>query len=171
MKEKILPTIRMMVLFSLMFAGIVISVAIHEMGHSITCSYFGYDSPITLNLYASYVLCEATGIESVYVDAAGGIAALFLLPLMFSSVRRNDYVRFFLLAGGIMHLIYMPIETLFSSSYAGVLLNNVFGVFSIKDVILNTLAMAGIGITVLLEICKFKYGPLSGIKFNLKRKI
>lgn len=157
MKEKTLTTKHMIVLLSLMCVGIFVAITIHEIGHSMTCSYFGYDSPITLNLHESYASCEATGIERVYVDAAGGIAILLLLPLVFGNVRRSDYARFFFFAGGILHLVYLPIETLFSSSYAGVLLDTTFGSFPIKDVILFILAIFGICISILLENYKFKY--------------
>ena len=95
-------------------AGVVVSVVVHEAGHSAACSYFGYDSPITINLTRSYASCEAVGMELTYVRMAGGglAAAVFLPALIPAAVRRNNHARMFFLVGGITHAINMLVETL-----------------------------------------------------------
>ena len=153
--------LKLIVLFTIMFVGILVAVVIHEIGHSTVCSYFGYDSPIMLTLSESSAKCEATGIERMYVRAAGGIAAaVFLLPLCFRLVRCNDYARFLLLAGGILHLIYMPVETFLKDLYGGIVVSFSNGFVFLNDIVLGSLLAAGISIAMLLEIFRFEDSPI-----------
>ena len=168
--EANISAIKLIMLFSIMCIGIFVAVVIHEIGHSTTCSYFEYESPITLNFSESSAECDAAGIERMYVRAAGGLAAaVFLPPLYFKLVRCNDYARFFLLAGGISKLIYMPVETLFKDLYGGIVLITSIGYVPLNDIVLPILLASGISITILLEIFKFKDSPIAQKRLRSKR--
>lgn len=121
MKKILHADIRIWLLAASMILGIFTSVVIHELGHSATCSYFGYDSPITIDPMRSYVLCKATGVELDYVHLAGGgsAAVLFLLVLVPSAIRHNDYTKMFLMSGCIVQLFNVIWETFFNESYDG----------------------------------------------------
>ena len=82
-------------ILGVMGIGLSFAMVVHEVGHSVTCSYLGYDSPITINFTHAYAICEATGIEEDIVRVAGGgsAAALFGLLLIPPIIRRNDYLR------------------------------------------------------------------------------
>ena len=162
---------KIIMLCLIMGIGIFAAVVIHEIGHSATCSYFGYESPITLALLESSAWCDAAGTERVYVRAAGGLAAVaFLPPLCFKIVRYNDYARFFLLAGGISNLIYMPVETLLKDLYGGIVLLTPVGHTAFNGIVLVILLVAGVSITILLEVFRFKDGPLALKRLRPKRK-
>lgn len=93
-------------------AGIYAAVPVHELGHAAACSYFGYDAPITITPFASYVSCGAEGAELAVVRTAGGgtAAALFLALPVPGAVRRRDGARTFLLAGGIGQVLNVTVE-------------------------------------------------------------
>ena len=148
--------IHLLFLIFLMVVGMVTSLILHEIGHSVVCLYFGYDAPITITPTVSEVYCEAAGLESKYVSAAGGLAAVLLLPLSVKTVRRNDYVRYFLLAGGLAAAVYMPVESLFKEFYVGKILITSIGYVSFGDNVPNLMATIGIIMAFLLEIYKFK---------------
>ena len=143
--------LRQVLLLCAMGTGLVAAVVVHELGHSTVCSYFGYDSPITINLSQSHAYCEATGAERTYVRLAGGgtAALFFLLALIPDTVRRNDYARLFLLTGGITNMINVVIETSFSATYSNIILYNPS--FGSMLPVPAVIAFVGFSITVLLE--------------------
>ena len=118
-KNTLHANIRLYILLFSIASGIIVSVVIHEIGHSVVCSYFGYDSPITINITESSALCKETGMERDYVRLAGGgfAAILFLLVLAPSAIRRNDYAKLSLMSGGIAQLFNAVWETFFNASY------------------------------------------------------
>lgn len=160
--------------------GLFVSLVVHELGHSAACSYFGYDSQITLNLLESHVYCESadmdltfvpiegstpvrttfnitgTDTELTFIRLAGGgtAAAMFLLALIPNFVRRNDYVRLALLAGGITNLINAFIETLVPEQY-GVIYVTIPG---LDETLLwpTIILITGFCATIMVEWCLFK---------------
>ena len=106
-------------ILGVMGIGLSFAMVIHEVGHSVMCSYFGYDSPITIDFTHAYVNCAATGIEDDVVRAAGGgsAAAVFGLLLIPSIIRRNDYLRAGLIVGGTTSAVNAIWETAFNPWY------------------------------------------------------
>lgn len=145
-----------LLLVCIMGICLVASLVVHELGHSVTCSYFGYDSPITINLTQSHAECEAAGMERTYVRLMGGgtAAVLFLLVLIPNFVRRNNYLRPALLAGGITNFINAIIETSIPTQY-----NTLYIIIlGISDMLLwpNIILITGLCITIMIEWKLFK---------------
>ena len=103
----------------MMGIGLAIAMVVHEVGHSVTCSFFGYDSPITIDFTNAYAVCEAIGTERDIVRVAGGgsAAALFGLLLVSTVIRHNDYLRAGLIAGGTTSVVNAVWETVFAIWY------------------------------------------------------
>ena len=126
-------------ILGVMGIGLSFAMVVHEVGHSVTCSYFGYDSPITINFTHAYAICEATGIEEDIVRVAGGgsAAALFGLLLIPPIIRRNDYLRAGLLVGGTASAVNAIWETAFSMWY--------------DSTALSIIVIVGVALTMLIE--------------------
>ena len=148
--------IRQVALLGLMAAGFVCSVAVHEAGHAVACSHFGHDTRIVIDFDESSTYCEATELEDIYVRAGGGLSLALALPLFVPSIRRNVYARFFLLAPALSNLMYVPVETFLKDWYGGIILVSDFGTAAYTDIILTSLAIAGISVTLLAEWFKFE---------------
>ena len=119
--------------------GLSLAMVVHEVGHSTMCSYFGYDSPITIDFVNAYAVCEATGIERDIVRIAGGgsAATLFGLLLVSTIIRRNDYLRVGLLSGGVSSAVNAIWETVFNPWY--------------DSTALLIIVIVGVALTMLIE--------------------